>query len=215
MRNKYLINNAFTLAEILIVLAIIGVIASLTIPALLANIQNQILRTQWKEAYSIIEQSNKRALTDYSGDFTDTFLNITDMKDKLKNYFNYTKECPASASSGECWPSTFYDKNGNTSSWTSQPGIVLNNGMFVRFYYGTASSTSCTDTQYYTTGACGAYEVDINGFKGPNVIGEDIFFIHILANEIKPAGVPESRYSMSSANCATDGPGCGALYLRQ
>ncbi len=48
---------AFTLAEILIVIGIIGIIAELTLPPLVTNIQEQVLKTSFKKAYSVASQS--------------------------------------------------------------------------------------------------------------------------------------------------------------
>ena len=52
-------SNGFTLAEVLITLGIIGVVASLTMPALLANYKKQETVTRLKKAYSIVEQAIK------------------------------------------------------------------------------------------------------------------------------------------------------------
>lgn len=205
--------KAFTLAELLLTLVIIGIIAALTVPVLLQDIQQQKLRNQWKAAYSILEQANKKALIDYGGSFKGAFSNATDMKDKLKNYFVYTKECNAANTFGNCWSAQTFYKNHSTSEWTPIPDIVLNNGMFFGFY---VYNTNCTGNNYYSKSEiCGAYEVDVNGFNPPNTIGEDIFFIHVLENRIRPAGVLESTNGMDIANCTSYGAGCGALYLQQ
>ena len=49
--------NAFTLAEVLVTLGIIGVVAALTIPALIANYRNMVLENQFKKSYSILSQA--------------------------------------------------------------------------------------------------------------------------------------------------------------
>ena len=48
-RAQIRILSAFTLAEVLVTLAIVGIIASITIPALLNNIQEKELKTAWKK----------------------------------------------------------------------------------------------------------------------------------------------------------------------
>lgn len=45
---------AFTLAEVLITLGIIGVVATITIPTLITNIQDKQFRVKFKESISII-----------------------------------------------------------------------------------------------------------------------------------------------------------------
>ncbi len=49
----------FTLAEVLITLGIIGVVAALTIPTLMTNYKAKKLRTQFLKSYSIIQQAVK------------------------------------------------------------------------------------------------------------------------------------------------------------
>lgn len=57
VKNKYnLIHKAFTLAEVLITLGIIGVIAAITIPTLINNYQKQALFNQFKKAYANLNQ---------------------------------------------------------------------------------------------------------------------------------------------------------------
>ncbi len=48
--------RAFTLAEVLVTLGIIGVVAAMTLPALIQNYQHKVLETQFKKAYSILYQ---------------------------------------------------------------------------------------------------------------------------------------------------------------
>ena len=53
MKNK----QAFTLAEMLITLGIIGVVAAMTIPALMAHFQQEQTVTRLKKALSVINQA--------------------------------------------------------------------------------------------------------------------------------------------------------------
>ncbi len=48
---------AFTLAEVLITLGIIGVVAASTIPSLVSHYQRKVLETQFKKSYSVLSQS--------------------------------------------------------------------------------------------------------------------------------------------------------------
>jgi prepilin-type N-terminal cleavage/methylation domain-containing protein len=52
--------KGFTLAEVLITLAIIGVVAALTIPAVTKNYKATELKTQFKKSYSILNQAIAR-----------------------------------------------------------------------------------------------------------------------------------------------------------
>ena len=49
----------FTLAEVLITLGVIGIVAALTMPALIANYQKKVLETRIKKFYSVLNQAAK------------------------------------------------------------------------------------------------------------------------------------------------------------
>ncbi len=53
--------RAFTLAEVLITLGVIGVVAALTIPTLIANHRNKVTETKLKKFYSVMNQAIKLA----------------------------------------------------------------------------------------------------------------------------------------------------------
>ena len=61
----------FTLAEVLITLGIIGVVAAMTIPNLMANINGHKFRSQFKKTISTINQANKMSQAQYDWDFND------------------------------------------------------------------------------------------------------------------------------------------------
>lgn len=57
--------KGFTLAEVLITIGIIGVVAAITIPGLITTYKKHVLETKMKEFYSIFNQSLKLAEADY------------------------------------------------------------------------------------------------------------------------------------------------------
>lgn len=56
--------DGFTLAEVLITLGIIGVVAALTLPALVQNYRNQVVETRLKKVYSVMNQAIVRSEVD-------------------------------------------------------------------------------------------------------------------------------------------------------
>lgn len=62
---KILKNKAFTLAEVLITLGIIGVVAAMTIPTLIANYQKKQTALGVKKAYTELNQIVRMATADY------------------------------------------------------------------------------------------------------------------------------------------------------
>ena len=57
--------RAFTLAEVLITLGIIGVVAALTMPSLIANHNKRVVETRLQKFYSSMNQAIKMAELDY------------------------------------------------------------------------------------------------------------------------------------------------------
>lgn len=84
---KQLGRTAFTLAEILITLGIIGVVAALTMPALIQNYKNHVVETRLKKFYSIMNQAVLMAKNDY-GDFENWDYWTHDKKDEDGNFIN-------------------------------------------------------------------------------------------------------------------------------
>jgi prepilin-type N-terminal cleavage/methylation domain-containing protein len=58
------ISNGFTLAEVLITLAVIGVVAALTIPTVVRNYQKTQTITQLKKVYSALSNTTNLAIAD-------------------------------------------------------------------------------------------------------------------------------------------------------
>ena len=61
--------SAFTLAEILITLGIIGVVAAMTIPTLIANTRCAQYRSQFKKTLSTLNQAVRMSQAQYDFDF--------------------------------------------------------------------------------------------------------------------------------------------------
>ena len=81
MVNCTLLLTAFTLAEVLITLGIIGVVAALTLPSLIQNYHEKQRVTQLKKAYSVMQNAFLMAQEEY-GDVTDWGLTITNTGEK-------------------------------------------------------------------------------------------------------------------------------------
>lgn len=68
---------AFTLAEVLITLGIIGVVAALTLPTLIQNYKKQEIETKLAKIYSVMNQAIKLSEVEY-GDPSNWTLNCAD-----------------------------------------------------------------------------------------------------------------------------------------
>lgn len=111
--NKENNKAAFTLAEVLITLVIIGIIAAITVPSLINKTNNQETVSKLEKAYSTLAQATNSIIAEEGP--VKTWTTSTDniymlYKKKLKN----AKECDSS--SGCMSPSYQYLSGGNTSN---------------------------------------------------------------------------------------------------
>lgn len=67
---------AFTLAEVLITLGIIGVVASMTLPTVVQKYRNQVVETRLKKFYTVFNQAIRLAEVEY-GDKKDWYIDAS------------------------------------------------------------------------------------------------------------------------------------------
>lgn len=184
---------AFTLAEVLIVLGIIGVVAEMTIPDLIQNSQKQVYVTSLKKAYTNVNQVLTLISVDKGcpDDLQCTGLfaaSTTDQSlgDELVKYFKVIKNCGIETKKG-CFPvSTNLNYDGSSAdslqidSWESYK-FVTADGMSFDI---TNDKDNC-EKNWSISGTgnasqvCGTVYIDINGLKGPNYYGKDTFLFYI------------------------------------
>jgi type II secretory pathway pseudopilin PulG len=215
--------TAFTLAEVLITLGIIGVVAALTIPTLMNNTNEQELITAWKKNFSMLSQAvtqivyENTTLSICPYDGTDSAR--TCMRDEFLKHLTAIKVCDAT-NGAECFHvnndgTKFLNNTLNTNYWGPTTSAILKDGTLLRFSVG---NSNCSDL----TTDCGEIWVDVNGFKKPNVVGKDIFGVGLIKNTVKPFGTAGDGYIVAGRTCIPGdtsddnrGEPCSALYLYQ
>lgn len=165
MRYYYNNKKAFTLAEILITLGIIGVVAAITIPALIVNYQKEVTVTSLKKMYSTLNQAAEMYQAEHEITYEE-FDTSLDGKSFLYKYFkpylNIIHECNNFL---ECYDNYPLAIDRKTSYTRINYIAVLSDGS----YLGVFSIPS---------GAL--FFFDINGAKGPNYSGRDIFSFYLI-----------------------------------
>ena len=147
--------GAFTLAEVLITLGIIGVVAAMTMPSLIQNYKRQQATARIKKFVSVINQALISAENDL-GAREDWVIGEMDNSDSAYNFLNtYIKPYIKSA---DVEKRTLFGRNMAT----------------LRFVDGSQMSVKI--------GACYDIFYDINGEKGPNEKGRDIFVFILCKN---------------------------------
>ncbi len=186
---------AFTLAEVLITLAIIGVVAALTIPTVVRDYRERQAISAVKKVYSSIAQAAHTAQAQ-NGEISSWDVDTPEkMLEILKPYLKVIKNCGTEKG---CFPDVQY-KYLNGTGWQN-----IDN-----FLAAKAILADGTSIAFYKTGTSG-YNVwfDINGLKAPNQWGKDLFMVKIALQEgkIHPAFCDDGSGSTSN-NCNKSGNG--------
>ena len=206
---------AFTLAEVLITLGIIGVVAALTLPTLIQNHQKQVYVTQLKKAYSTLNNAfNKMAADEGVVDWNQTYCssslwvendleatnaNLNECFDRIAKQMKVVKY----KRYGEPCNGTWCEFLGSVSDddWLSRTSIMVTaDGITYLFNCGSAYIDIL---------------VDVNGVtKGPNKAGRDVFeFTQKTSdsgsyyNSLAPYGIiywnPDAWKDCSATNLST------------
>ena len=176
--------GAFTLAEVLVTLGIIGVVSAMTVPTLMQNYQRQSYITQLHKVYNEVQQGALRYMTDRNAiNLMEAGLtNSAAMQEFLRDNFKIVSM--GTTDSDMPWNNVSY-KNLNGGSWTSGtwgcgPCAVLASGAWV-----CADNPKCYTYSYGGhTSWYGMFFVDINGKKGPNIIGRDTFLMELWSDGV-------------------------------
>lgn len=189
--------KGFTLAEVLITIGIIGVVAALTLHVLITNYQKNVLKEQFKKTYSVLSQSLNNVVSEYgivpecyynissSGAITGSrFVECKIARDIILNNINVVKICENQSYANGCIPkyNGFDDiKKENNPDMSdddieaSMDGIVgfsRNHMLNINPSYVLADGTIIVS---YVEIFPLLFAVDINGKKGPNKWGYDLF----------------------------------------
>ena len=199
--------KAFTLAEVLITLGIIGVVAALTIPTLVNNYRKKQFETGLKKEYSVLLQ----ALDMYKQDNEtplkkeDTDQLHAEFKNKIKPYLKILVDCGDSQSAvykGLCVRNgdytqdkkhTYKTYSGNIAKedFFDDGQIILNDGSHLLF-------------ENIGNGYNVFVSIDVNGYKKlPNKWGEDVFTFQLMNDgKLLPMGAEGTIYADENKFCS-------------
>lgn len=193
--------KAFTLAEVLITLGVIGVVAAITIPSVMKNYQRLQYLTALKKAYTTANQAfAQMALqSDTPQDLT-SFFDSSDMNtmgDKVVKYFNTVKIC-RSGDSSKCFERNTnlnYDGTGGTLT------VVFGSSNVYRFITVDGISYLFTGFHKDCNSPCtGDVYIDVNGLKPPNFVGRDIFWFQVHPKKFLTAGTWNPAFAWAYCN---------------
>ncbi len=140
-----------------------------------------------KKAYSILSQAVNLSMSRtglYPDEWGATSSSMMPLINKILPYINYIKVCEA----GEiCHKDNIKTKSkkdrGNI--YGDRPAVILSDGIIIGAFVGYPLDIKISGV---TKKLLGEYEIDINGNKGPNVVGTDIFYVLLTNDGIMPTG---------------------------
>lgn len=172
-------HTGFTLAEVLITLVIIGVVAALTLPLLISKIDDIITRNLFLKQVALLEQASREYLADNGGSFLNQFNGRADVVTKfLAKYYKTNKVCSRTTDNA-CLNLTFLRLNSTdpTKAYSADTGIISADGTYIMIQGGNIDCELTGDV-------CVQGYFDINGSKGPNRIGYDTFYWYLKQDKV-------------------------------
>lgn len=215
---------AFTLAETLITLTILGIIASITIPNLINSYNERQYVTKLKKEYATLSNALEAAVVENGPVTSWNFKNSNDygnkeadiVLQKLIPYLNVSQNCGWEDTS--CAPSNIkYSALNKNIEWPEPPSnkrfarAILKDGALI--FINTFGSTTATANE----GKDYAYiKVDVNGKKGPNRLGVDTFDLVISETGLVPGGIGDEEMSGCDINSSNpyNGISCALHVIR-
>ena len=190
----------FTLAEVLITLGIIGVVAAIVIPMVVANTQKSETYSKILKAQSTLAQAAQQIRDDNGGSFSNIISSTSsnpslDMANLFKDKLKVATFCTGSGDDTNCWLSDTdeiktLDGNSNfggvPNNYPSNPKMVTTDG-FV--YIFAITDSACNSDKYQRGGVperCGVVLIDTNSIKPPNTVGKDIFVFSLNKYNLTP-----------------------------
>lgn len=240
--------KGFTLAEVLITLGVIGVVAAMTMPALIAKYEKHIVLTRLQRTFNVLSNALVAAQAEYGDPAGWTFTGLNDeytdeSSARVNEIFASTYITPYLAKGYDFFPSKSLSDLGYKTNITNRAGFSMTiitltkKGVSLRLNDGTiifpaailvkATGNVSWKGQSRITGVY--YYADVNGTKGPNVLGKDVFCLSfylisrprlmfdlpstISYNEAGITGVKIKPYTRDDLiqNCKNVGEYCGYL----
>lgn len=211
----------FTLAEVLITLGIIGVVAAITMPTLITKYQKHATVNKLKNSYSILVQAFERAKSDYGLDINEWEIQGSTDTEKSK-YFAETYLMPYMKVINRCNTSSNCPINGYSPQRYSKRFIVSNGTMYIiKAFESTSGATTALRVHIL---------IVLNPAKKNVKVSRDIFFAELGSaygtgdfNKILPYGYyslngssVSRSYQLNASDdtaCSKNGSRCFAVIM--
>ena len=181
----------FTLAEVLITITILGLIAALTIPALMSNMDRASWSSGLSTSFSILSRGFPQMMAEESADTLDATslwndlvgsendltTSSIDLRNELGKYFNIT-----ATSNKFPYDVLNFDKRTKYDGIGDTVRFELSNGSSMNIIFRKIPNEDCSTIVAAGGTLCEKMAdvyVDVNGSKKPNAIGRDIYLFYV------------------------------------
>lgn len=212
-------------------MALFGIVAIETIPAMVTDFNKKVYATQFKKTYNLLNYAFYRIKSDVCND---TFKNCfndenhaetgDDVINALGNYIKYREKCLTGDDS--CFHTDIWNLSKSDTVVIDEPKykeLVMHDGTVVSVH--TTSQKDCSTTYFTRNGegsTCAFIYVDVNGVNsGPNVSGRDIFQLLLAKDGLYPEGSQGSEesdwdtYCSMSSSHQWNGDACAARIIQE
>ena len=193
---------AFTLAETLIVMGIIGVVSALTLPNLNSSTGDKEKIAKVKKIYRDLTDALGRAeavygpMDEWATSGTDQNTQVKIQGERITEFMKLSKNCGTTANQG-----CFSKKN--TTFWNDSSGAYGRLALDTDTYSYRVISADGTSIMFKNIGDVGGFQIyiDIDGpNKGPNIFAKDIFSFDFYDRELHPDIRPGTNLTTRTVN---------------
>lgn len=225
---------AFTLAEVLITLGIIGIVAAITLPAVVNNVQDRQFRKLWKKSYSDINNAFNNAFAENKLGMPTRGVSNQEMVPYAQEIYyqvfsrlNTKFYCVQASPYDHNCPDENHVQMGRKNLSPDCHSLNDDNIEKACMFAGSGGRAELTNGaviyahDYFWEFP--AMLVDVNGKQKPNTVGRDMFIVLFRKDRVYPGGSPDYPLkgcdkSISSGSGAVgaakmSGSGCGFKYL--
>lgn len=187
----------FTLAEVLITLGIIGLVAAMTIPNLMVTYKAKRMRSQFLKTYSVIQQAFKQMeVDDISTDISDYSSRMGSFYDAFKTRFKGAHWCGYYGNTSAVLPCAKNPTYKNLNGEYNLSQNLFDDGQFV------LPDGTLVIIENPNGGDRVWIFVDLNGYGNqPNRLGYDLFVFQFVECELRTMGDLQTTYTDMDKYC--------------
>ena len=202
---------AFSLAEVLVAMTIIGIVAALTVPTVFSNHQKRAYLVSIEKTYTDINQvMSLFIVTELVKDISRSYLTVkksdpeeADLENSagrfFTKYFNVAQVCGTTLT--PCFADSYGNIDGNKTSALDCSGysVSLKNGTALCLEPPTSTGGNFTPGQLF---------IDTNGNKDPNIGGRDMFRLEIFNDGTITSTYDNTTDYTTTCKSSVDGDEC-------